>query len=88
MFFLLGPKQCSGSVRFWYGTGSSVPYLCLTDPDANLAPDADPAPDPALFAGDLQDGNNNKIFSPSFYAYSYLMVHLHHIQFYTSDKKS
>ncbi len=24
--------QCSGSVIFWYGSGSSDPYLCLTDP--------------------------------------------------------
>jgi hypothetical protein len=33
-------NQCCGSVTFWYGTGcgseSSDPYLCLTDPDADL----------------------------------------------------
>ncbi len=45
----------SGSVTFWYGSGcgsgSSDPYLWLTDPDA------DPALDPALFVSDLQDAN-------------------------------
>ncbi len=40
-------------MRFWYGSGSSDPYLCLTDPDAH------PAPDPALFASDLQDATKN-----------------------------
>ncbi len=28
-------KQCCGSVIFWYGSGFSDPYLCLTDPDAD-----------------------------------------------------
>ncbi len=38
-YFLLF-QQCFGSVTFWYeygcGSGSSDPYLCLTDPDADL----------------------------------------------------
>jgi hypothetical protein len=29
-------KQCSRSVTFWYGSGSSDPYLWLTDPDHSL----------------------------------------------------
>jgi len=28
-------NQCSGSLRFWYGSGSSDPYLRLTDADAD-----------------------------------------------------
>ncbi len=31
---------CFGSVTFWYGSGSSNPYLSLTDPDPP-EPDAD-----------------------------------------------
>jgi hypothetical protein len=38
-------KQCSGSVTFWYGSGSADPYLSPTDPDL------------ALFVNDLQDTN-------------------------------
>jgi hypothetical protein len=38
----------------------------------------DPDADPALFVSDLQDANKKKIFSLSFYAYSFLKVHLHH----------
>ncbi len=37
--------QCFGSLTFWYGSGSTVPYFWLTDL----------APDPALFISDLQD---------------------------------
>jgi hypothetical protein len=75
MFFLPGPKQCSGSLRFWYGSRSSDPYLCLTDPDA------DPAPDPALFASDLQDANKKFFFFHSvfmlilFGSYIYIILH-------------
>ncbi len=29
---VLPENQCSGSVTFWYGSGSSDPYLWLTDP--------------------------------------------------------
>ncbi len=29
------PNQYWGSVTFWYGSGSSDPYLWLTDPDAD-----------------------------------------------------
>jgi hypothetical protein len=37
-----GRKQCCGPVTFWYGcgSGSSDPYLCLTDPFTD--PYADP----------------------------------------------
>jgi hypothetical protein len=37
------------SMKFWCGSGSSDPYLCLMDPDAD--------PDPAIFVSDLQDIN-------------------------------
>ncbi len=39
-------------VTFWYGSGSVDPYLWLPD----LYSDSDPAPDPATFVTDLQDG--------------------------------
>ncbi len=38
-------KQCCGSVRFCYGSGSADPYLSLTDPDS----DPDRTPDPGIF---------------------------------------
>jgi hypothetical protein len=40
--------QCSGSVTFWYGSGSVDPYPCLTDQ----------APDTGLLVSDLQDATN------------------------------
>ncbi len=52
-------EQCSGTVTFWYGFGSSDPYLWLMDQN--------PAPDPALFVSDLQDAN--KICLQNFFAY-------------------
>jgi hypothetical protein len=45
------PKQCCGSVTYWYGSGPANPCLWLTDPD--------PALDPAIFVIDLQDANKN-----------------------------
>jgi hypothetical protein len=40
--------------------------------ESGADPDADPAPDPALFVNDLQDANKNIIFfSQSFYAYPF-----------------
>jgi len=60
-------KQCSGSVTYWYESGSSEPYLWLTDPNPA------PAPDPPFIASDLQDANKKSIFSHYF-----LKVHLHH----------
>jgi hypothetical protein len=52
-------------VTFWYGAGSSYPYLGQTDPD------------PALFVSDLQDGldGNKKLL---FFCWYFLKVHLHH----------
>jgi hypothetical protein len=47
-------KHCSGSVIFWYGSGSKDPYLLLRDPGL--------APDPAIFVSDLQDPNKKKKF--------------------------
>jgi hypothetical protein len=44
--------QCSGSMIFWYRSGSADPYFRLTDPA--------PTPNSALFVSDLQDGK--KIF--------------------------
>ncbi len=60
-------RQCSGSVTFWYGTGSWDPYLLPKNPDA----------DPALSVSDQQDNNKNNFFPFSFYACSF-SVHLHH----------
>ncbi len=47
--FLLCRKQYCGSVTFRYGSGSGDPYLWVMDPN--------PAPDPAIFVSDVQDGN-------------------------------
>ncbi len=43
-------------------------------------PDADPAPDPALFVLTLtfKISTKNYLFTLSFYVYSFLKVHLHH----------
>jgi hypothetical protein len=30
-----GLQCCGSALTFWYGCGSSDPYLCLTDPDAD-----------------------------------------------------
>ncbi len=49
-------KQCCGSMTFWYGSGSVDQCLWQMDPD------------PAIFAIDLQDANNN-CFKTSFSAY-------------------
>jgi hypothetical protein len=70
-------RQCSGSVTFWYGSGSSNPYFWL------MHPDDDPDPDPALFVSDLQDANKKYFFSLlGFYAcipfwrYTYIILSL------------
>ncbi len=34
-FYSLTRFQCCGSMTFWYGSGSSDPYLCLQDPDVD-----------------------------------------------------
>jgi hypothetical protein len=49
-------NQCSGSVTFWYGSGSSDQYLRLTDPD------------PALFVSGLQDANKKLLLIEVHYA--------------------
>jgi hypothetical protein len=74
-----GLKQCSGSVTFWYGCRcgsiSSDLDLLLMDPD----------PDPALFVTDLHDCKKKN--SQTFYADSFLKVHLHHSSKIKSHKK-
>ncbi len=55
---LLSRPQCFGSVIFWYGSGSTDPYLWLTDPDPT------PAPDPVLFVSGFQDTNKKYLFLP------------------------
>jgi hypothetical protein len=32
---IYGNYQCCESLKFWYGYGSSDPYLCQKDPDAD-----------------------------------------------------
>ncbi len=68
-FFSLCRRQCSGSVTFWYGSGSesAEPYLWLLDP----------APDPALFVSDLQDINKKNCLK-IYFIYYFLKVHLYH----------
>jgi hypothetical protein len=48
-----GPNQCSGSMTFWYGSGSADPCLCQMDPA------------PAIFVIDLQAANKKKNFHKS-----------------------
>jgi hypothetical protein len=56
--------QCSGSVTFWYGSGSRSgsldPYTWLMDPDLAPAPDLDLGP--ALFVTDSQDAKKQTNF--------------------------
>jgi hypothetical protein len=55
-------------------------WICGTVPlllDPDPAPDLDLAPDPALFVSGLQD-TKKLIFLPSFFAYYFLKIHLHH----------
>jgi hypothetical protein len=42
---------CSGSVTFWYGSGSADEYRWFTDPD------------PSLFFGDIQQKNSLSFFA-------------------------
>jgi hypothetical protein len=64
-----GRRQCSGSVTFCNGSGSSDPYLWQTDPDA------DPALDPALFVNDLQDDHKKYFFMLiPFWMYIYIIL--------------
>jgi hypothetical protein len=44
-------------------------------------------PDTAIFVLDLQDANKKLFFSPSFSAYSFLKVHLHHFSMIKSHKE-
>jgi hypothetical protein len=56
-------KQCSGSVTFWYGSGSLDAYRT-------------PAPVLALFVSDFQDAKKFSFFA-NFFAYYFLQEHLH-----------
>jgi hypothetical protein len=44
-----------------------------------------PAPDPAIFVSELQEGN--KIFFQRFFAYFFLKLHLHHFSEIKSHKE-
>jgi hypothetical protein len=63
-------------VTFWYGSGSSDPYLWLTDT----------APDPVLFVSGLQDASKKLFCFLSFFAYYFLKIHLHHSSQIKSQK--
>ncbi len=75
-----GQNQCSGSMTFSGGSGSSGPCFWLMDPDSD--------PDPAIFVIDLQDASKKLIFNTTFSAYYFLMVHLHHLSKIKSQKES
>ncbi len=49
-------QQCSGSIKFWDGSGSANPWLWLMDPD----------PDPAIFVIDLQDASKKIVLTQFF----------------------
>jgi hypothetical protein len=61
-------KQCYGSMKFLYGSGSADPYIRLMDPDPELA----------IFVSDLEDINKKLFCFLSFFAHFFLKVHLHH----------
>ncbi len=77
--------QCSGSMKFWCGSGSGSgsadSCLWLMDPDS------DPDADPAIFVIDLQDANK-KLILKKFSAYYFLKVHFHHFSKIKSPKES
>ncbi len=70
-------RQCSGSMTFWWGSGSADPCLWLMDPDSD--------PDPAIFVIDLQNAYKKLFLKFIFSAYYFLKKHLH---LFFKDKKS
>ncbi len=71
-----GTQMCCGSVTFWYGSGSSDPYLHLTNRSGS-----------GTWSGSgscsfrqwpPRPPQKINFFFLSFYAYSFLMVHLHY----------
>ncbi len=68
--------QCSGSMTFWGGSGSSDPCFWLMDPD------------PAILVIGLQDASKKQIFNTIFSAYYFLKVHLHHFSKIKCQKES
>ncbi len=72
-----GANQCSGSMKFWVGSGSGSANPCLWLVD----------PDPAIFIIDLQDASKKLLFNTIFSAYYFLKVHLHHFSKIKSQKE-
>ncbi len=70
----IGFLRCSGSVKFWYGSGSSDPYLWR--------------PRILLFSSLTFKMPNNLIFFQIFFAFYFLKLHLHHSSQIKSHKKS
>jgi hypothetical protein len=64
--------QCCGSMKFWYGSGSTDPYLRLMDPHSD--PPSDPDAYPAIFVIDLQDVNK-KLFK--FFVYYFVKGYIY-----------
>ncbi len=62
-------RQCCGSMKFWYGSGSPDPYLWLMDPD--------PTSDPTPFFIDFKDAK--KYFFPYFFLFL-TCPQAHHLQ--------
>ncbi len=61
-------------------------HTALTnDLDSDLDADPDPALDPAIFVSDLEDVKKKILGFPSFFAYYFLKVNLHH---FSKIKKS
>ncbi len=75
-------SQCSGTVTFWYGSGfgSSDSYLWLT---MRIR-----LPILLISSVTFKMTTENIFSSSSFYAYSFLKVHLHHSSKIKSHKKS
>ncbi len=75
-------NQCSGSMKFWGGSGSADPCLWLMVRIRILDPD------PAIFVIDLQNASKKQIFHTIFSAYYFSKVHLLHFSKINSQKES
>ncbi len=64
--------HCSGSIKVWYGSGSSDPYLWLMDPDLALF---------FFFFSNLQDGNQISFLRVLLIAFwRYIIHHLSQVK--------
>jgi hypothetical protein len=65
--WFLWKNSVPGSVKFWYGSGSSDPYIWIKDPDPNL--------EPALFVSDPRCKPKILIVKSFLANYIYIILH-------------